>query len=74
DWRGLKVGDALMDAVIGDGLVPLPSAMGQHEDPRRRLAFAKASQWIAYRTNHLALLSSPEVTRQLLRWLMPKPG
>ena len=63
----------LADRLLGDGLVPLPSALGQHEDPRRTLAFAKSAQWIAYRTGHMALLSSPEVTRQLLLWLTPAP-
>ena len=63
----------LADRLLGDGLVPLPSALGQHADPRRTLAFAKSAQWIAYRTGHMALLSSPEVTRQLLLWLTPAP-
>ncbi len=61
----------LADHLAGDGLVPLNSALGQHDDPRRSLAFAKTSQWIAYRTKHMALLGSPAVTRQLLRWLAP---
>lgn len=59
----------LADRVIGDGLVPLYSALGQHDDPRRNLAFAKSSQWITYNTNHMALLSSPAVTRQMVKWL-----
>ena len=59
------------DRLIGDGLVPLHSALGQHDDAWRNLVFAKTSQWIAYRTNHMALLSSPEVARQLLHWLAP---
>jgi pimeloyl-ACP methyl ester carboxylesterase len=59
----------LADQVIGDGLVPLNSALGQHKDPRRNLAFAESSQWIAYRTNHMALLSSPAVTRRMVEWL-----
>ncbi len=59
----------LADRLIGDGLVPLASALGQHEDPARCLNFPKSSQLILYRTNHLQLLSSPEVTRQLLLWL-----
>jgi hypothetical protein len=63
----------LTDALIGDGLVPVPSALGQHEDPRRSLVLAKSSQWIAYRTNHLALLNSPAVTRKLVQWLTPEP-
>lgn len=60
---------ALSDRLLGDGLVPLNSALGQHDEPRRCLQFAKASQWIAYRTSHMALLSSPAVTQQMLQWL-----
>jgi len=59
----------LAERVIGDGLVPLPSALGQHADPRHQLAFAKANQAIVYRTNHMELLHSPEVTRQVVQWL-----
>ena len=65
---------ALADRLIGDGLVPLRSALGQHDDVRRNLAFAKESKWIAYRTNHMALLSSPEVTGQIVQWLTPVPA
>ena len=63
----------LADRLLGDGLVPLRSALGQHDDPRHTLAFAKNAQYIAYRTSHMALLGSPEVTRQLLQWLTPAP-
>lgn len=59
----------LADRLVGDGLVPLASALGQHPDPRFALAFAPEHRWIAYRTGHLALLRSPEVTQQLIRWL-----
>jgi hypothetical protein len=62
---------ALADRLIGDGLVPLPSALGQHHDPRLNLGFAQAAQWIAYRTSHIELLSRPEMTRQIVRWLTP---
>ena len=57
------------DRLIGDGLVPLPSALGQHADPLRTLDFPKNHQYIAYNMNHMALLNSPEVTRQVLSWL-----
>lgn len=60
---------ALADRLIGDGLVPLRSALGQQDEPRPDLGFAEASQYVAYRVGHIELLSSPEVTRQLLRWL-----
>ncbi|MFT3849499.1 MAG: hypothetical protein QM739_12780 [Propionivibrio sp.] len=61
----------LADRLIGDGLVPLHSALGHHRDRRRRLDFPKSSQWIAYQTSHMALLNRPEVSAQMLRWLRP---
>jgi pimeloyl-ACP methyl ester carboxylesterase len=57
------------DRLIGDGLVPLNSALGVHSDPKRSLSFSKSSQLIVYRTGHMALLGSPEVSEQLLMWL-----
>ena len=63
----------LADRLMGDGLVPLNSALGQHEQAERRLVFARGSQFIAYRTGHLDLLSSPEVAAQVLAWLRPVP-
>ena len=62
----------LADRLLGDGLVPLRSALGQHDEAPRNLVFAKPSQWIAYRMNHMQLLTSPAVTQQLLQWLTPK--
>jgi pimeloyl-ACP methyl ester carboxylesterase len=64
----------LADRLTGDGLVPLHSALGQHEDPARRLVFAKGSQHIVYRTGHLDLLSSDKVVAQVLAWLRPAPA
>lgn len=65
---------ALADRLIGDGLVPLDSALGEHEDPTRTLRFAKANRMMAYRTTHMALLSSPDVTQQMVAWLAPAPA
>ena len=64
-----SVRHALSHQFVGDGLVPLRSALGQHESPERCLAFAPQNQWIAQGMNHLELLSRPEVTRQLVEWL-----
>ena len=61
----------LIDNLVGDGLVPLPSALGQHKDKQRNLAFTKESQWIAYDMNHMELLNSPEVAQQMIKWLTP---
>jgi hypothetical protein len=60
---------AIADRLIGDGLVPLRSALGQHDDRARRLAFARTSQWIAYGTNHLDLLDDPRVADKIVAWL-----
>lgn len=59
------------ERLLGDGLVPLNSALGEHRDPARRLDFAPAQRRIAYETGHLELLSRPEVYAQLLAWLSP---
>jgi hypothetical protein len=65
---GRRDGD-LKDLLIGDGLVPLDSALGHHADPQRTLAFAAADRWTAHEMSHLALLSRPEVAAQLKHWL-----
>ncbi len=59
----------LADRLTGDGLVPLRSALGEHDDPARRLRFGKARQWIAWRTGHLELLGRPALAQRLRSWL-----
>ncbi|HSO45335.1 MAG TPA: alpha/beta hydrolase, partial [Rhodoferax sp.] len=63
----------LADRLVGDGLVPLRSALGEHDDPTQTLLFAKANRMIVYRTSHMALLACPEVARQMVAWLTPAP-
>lgn len=65
---GETAGD-LRDLLIGDGLVPLGSALGAHRDPMRHLAFPAANQWVGYGMNHMDLLDHPEVYAQLRDWL-----
>ena len=67
---GQQTGD-LKNRLLGDGLVPLDSALGRHRDPARCLQFAEDRQWIGYGVGHLDLLKHPEVYAQLLRWLAP---
>jgi hypothetical protein len=66
----------LAERLLGDGLVPLRSALGQHDDPARSLAFGRDDQTIAFRTGHLQLLSDPVVARTVSEWLAHKqvPG
>jgi pimeloyl-ACP methyl ester carboxylesterase len=54
---------------LGDGLVPLHSALGQHADPGRNLSFPESRQWIGYGMNHLDLLDRREVYEQIRKWL-----
>ncbi|MDR7306119.1 alpha/beta hydrolase [Rhodoferax saidenbachensis] len=62
---------ALADRLLGDGLVPLRSALGLHDEAKRTLVFAKSNQCIAHQMNHMELLHRPEVTAQLMAWLAP---
>jgi hypothetical protein len=53
----------------GDGLVPLASALGQHDNPALDLAIPKSRQWIAHDCGHLDLLDRPGVYRRIRQWL-----
>ena len=57
------------ERLVGDGLVPLHSALGIHDDPARTLGFAKARQAVFYRLGHLDLLVDAGVARQLQDWM-----
>ena len=59
----------LTDKLIGDGIVPLASALGRHANPRLALNFDESRQWVARGINHLGLLSRPEVYAQIKKWL-----
>ena len=61
---------ALKGRVLGDGLVPLPSALGQHTDSRRSLIFPKSRQWVGYEMNHMDLLDRQHVYRRIRKWLL----
>jgi pimeloyl-ACP methyl ester carboxylesterase len=65
---GKRAGD-VSDRLIGDGVVPLASALGRHANPKLALTFDASRQWVAYGTSHLDLLSRPEVYAQIKRWL-----
>ncbi|MGZ8292233.1 MAG: esterase/lipase family protein [Telluria sp.] len=69
---GRRQGD-IRDRLLGDGLVPLDTALGRHDDPARTLAFPASHQWIGFGMHHLDLLSRPEVYAQLRHWLGQRP-
>jgi hypothetical protein len=62
-------GSAPAGRLLGDGLVPLDSALGRHADPRQALTFPEDRQCIVYGIHHFELLGSTQVYEQLRRWL-----
>lgn len=59
----------LKTRLLGDGLVPVESALGHHADPERRVNLDPQRQAVVDATGHLDLLSSPAVYAVLKRWL-----
>lgn len=59
----------LWGQLIGDGLVPVKSALGRHRDRNRALQLPATHQRIFYGMNHLNLLESRAVCDQLQAWM-----
>ena len=59
----------LQGAVIGDGLVPVDSALGRHRNPSMCLRVPSSHQRLVTGCSHLGLLDNAEVLQQLLAWL-----
>lgn len=57
------------DRTVGDGLVQLASALGDHPDPRHDLGVPAARRAVFPGVSHFGMLWSPAVTAQLVRWL-----
>ena len=64
-----KKSGGLAGKLLGDGLVPVASALGRHGVLRRNLALPKSRQWVGYGMNHLDLLDRREVYARIRRWL-----
>src|SRR3974390_3805243 len=64
---------SISSIVLGDGLVPVGSALGLHGDPKRRLHLAKSRQWVGYGMRHLDLLSHPAVYEVIKKWVASHP-
>jgi hypothetical protein len=56
-------------AVVGDGLVPLASALGEHRNPALALAVPEDHRLVVTACNHWELLGRQDVYRQMLAWL-----
>ncbi|MCL4744483.1 MAG: GPI inositol-deacylase [Burkholderiaceae bacterium] len=60
---------SLRGKLIGDGLVPVNSALGRHRERARALSFPRSHRWIGYGMNHMDLLGRREVCDRIVRWL-----
>ena len=65
---GKRVGD-FRDRALGDGIVPLISALGVHKDPKFTLSFPVDRRWVGYEMNYLELLDRQEVYQQIRGWV-----
>ncbi|MFT5646561.1 MAG: pimeloyl-ACP methyl ester carboxylesterase [Aureispira sp.] len=54
---------------LGDGLVPIKSALGQHKNAAQSLQFKPTNTSILYKKNHLDLISSLEVYQKIKQYL-----
>ncbi|MBL8513857.1 MAG: alpha/beta hydrolase [Betaproteobacteria bacterium] len=65
---GERAGD-VKSRLLGDGLVPVASALGRHRVKKWSLDIAESQRWIVTGTNHMDLLGSAAVCEQISRWI-----
>ncbi|PKG97499.1 alpha/beta hydrolase [Paraglaciecola sp. MB-3u-78] len=53
---------------LGDGLVRIKSALGEHPNPAFNLQFPETHKWVGTHINHMQLLNDPEVYQVLKGW------
>jgi pimeloyl-ACP methyl ester carboxylesterase len=59
----------LHEHLIGDGLVPVNSALGRGKAPLPPLLIPDEHQWVGFNMGHLELLGNARVYEQLYSWL-----
>jgi pimeloyl-ACP methyl ester carboxylesterase len=64
----------LRNGWLGDGLVPVTSALGLHAEPSLALAIPASHRWTAYRAGHLDLLERADVYERIRAWLANPEG
>lgn len=70
---GRRLGD-MRDRLLGDGVIPMDTALGRHDDPARTLHFPKTRMFVAFGIHHLDLLGRVEVYDKIRHWLGAVPG
>ncbi|WP_111894949.1 alpha/beta fold hydrolase [Acinetobacter sp. MB5] len=60
-------------SIIGDYLVSVQSALGEHPNPRFNLNIPDSHKAVFYGLNHFNIQYHPSVAEQITRWLYPDP-
>lgn len=60
-------------SIIGDYLVSVQSALGEHQNPRLNLNIPDSHKAVFYGLNHFNIQYHPSVAEQITRWLYPDP-
>ena len=64
-----KDSNKLGNDLVGDGLVPVNSALGRHKNSEMDLGIPESRQWIGRGMNHLDLLNNPQVYETIKGWV-----
>ena len=65
-----KAADPLTSKILGDSLVDVKSALGQHKNPAKNLHFKEENTWVAYENNQVDLLSDAKIYAKIKEWLV----
>ena len=65
-----KATDPVSRRLLGDSLVGIGSALGQHKNPNKSLPFKEENSWVAYENTHWDLLNNPNVYDKIRAWLV----
>ncbi len=61
--------EGLGDPWPSDGLVPVDSALGRHEDPGLTLPLPESQRWVLHGVHHFDLLGHPDAYEKIKEWM-----
>ena len=64
-----KASKSRSSLLLGDNMVSVKSALGQHKNPDKNLYFKKKNTYISYESKHLDLLNNPKIYKKIKKWM-----
>ncbi len=64
-----KAAESVSSQLLGDNMVDIKSALGQHKNPAKHLNFKKENTCVAYDCTHSDLLDNSEIYAKMREWL-----